>query len=174
MTMVGTPAPSFRMASTKNLDLLNDDVSLDDYAGRWLVMFFYPADFTFVCPTEVLAFSERAAEFEAAGASLLGVSVDNVHSHQAWIEFVLGKLAFPLASDLTKQVSRTYGILDEDEGLALRGLFIIDPSGVIQYEVVHGLNTGRSVDEIIRVLHACQVEGRTPANWKIGDQPLAA
>jgi peroxiredoxin (alkyl hydroperoxide reductase subunit C) len=172
MSMVGKAAPDFRMASTKNLDTLDEPVALEDYRGRWLVMFFYPEDFTFVCPTEILAFSAKVDEFEAAGASVIGVSTDNVHSHQAWIEFALGKLKYPLACDPTTKVSRSYGVLLEDEGIAQRGAFIIDPAGVVRYEVVHDLDTGRNVEEIYRVLRALQMSGKCPAGWKPGEPML--
>jgi peroxiredoxin (alkyl hydroperoxide reductase subunit C) len=174
MTLVGSPAPDFRMPSTKNLDYLNEDVSLGDYTDndRWLVLFFYPADFTFVCPTEVLAFSQKADEFDACDADVLGVSTDGPHCHQAWIEFALGKLTFPLASDQTLRVSRDYGVLLEDEGIAQRGLFIIDPQGVVRYEVVHDIDTGRNVEEVLRVLKALHTASKCPANWAPGDPTL--
>ena len=174
MSMVGKPAPDFRMASTKNLDTLDEPVALEDYRGRWLVMFFYPEDFTFVCPTEILAFSEKVDDFEKAGASVLGVSTDNVHSHQAWIEFALGKIKYPLACDPTLRVSRDYGVLIEDEGIARRGLFIIDPEGVVRYRVVHDDNVGRSVTEALRVLRALRADTRVPADWQPGDATLTA
>jgi peroxiredoxin (alkyl hydroperoxide reductase subunit C) len=179
MAKVGEKAPDFTMASTRNLDTLAEPVSLSDYAGQWLVMFFYPLDFTFVCPTEITAMSDRLAEFRHRGASVLGVSTDSVYSHRAWINTPreqggLGGLEYPLASDMTKQVSRDYGVLIEDQGIALRGLFIIDPQGVLQYSVVHNLNVGRSVDETLRVLDALQSGGLCPANWHRGDKLLGA
>lgn len=172
MSLVGNPAPEFTMASTKNLETLDEPVALGDYRGKWLVLFFYPADFTFVCPTEVLAFSHRVPDFQEYGAEVLAVSTDGVYCHQAWIEFALGKLQFPLAADTTLQVSRDYGVLLEDEGIAQRGLFIIDPEGVVRYEVVHDLDTGRSVDEVARVLQALSMKAKCPANWQPGDAPL--
>jgi peroxiredoxin (alkyl hydroperoxide reductase subunit C) len=172
MTLVAKPAPGFTMASTKNLATLDVPVSLSDYAGKWLVLFFYPADFTFVCPTEVLAFSDKVPAFAEYGAEVLGVSTDGVYSHQAWIEFALGRLQVPLASDTTLQVSRDYGVLIEEEGVAQRGLFIIDPQGVVRYEVVHDIDTGRNVDEILRVLGALSTAGKCPANWQPGEENL--
>jgi peroxiredoxin (alkyl hydroperoxide reductase subunit C) len=174
---VGEPAPDFTMGSTKDLDTLEVDVSLSDYKDKWLVLFFYPLDFTFVCPTEILAFSDRIADFEAVGAEVLGVSVDSKFSHKAWINTPLDEngiadLKYPLGADLTKQVSREYGVLIESEGIALRGLFIIDPDGVLQYQVVHALNVGRSVDETLRVLQALQAGGLCAANWTPGDDLL--
>ncbi|HVG38210.1 MAG TPA: peroxiredoxin, partial [Pyrinomonadaceae bacterium] len=140
--MVGQPAPDFDMASTKNIDKLNENVKLEDYRGRWVVLLFYPLDFTFVCPTELTTFSDRLDDFEAIGADVIGVSTDSVHSHRAWIKTPRDKngvegLRYPLAADLTKQVARDYGVLIEDQGIALRGLFIIDPEGILRYKVVH-------------------------------------
>jgi peroxiredoxin (alkyl hydroperoxide reductase subunit C) len=160
------------MLSTKSVDL-DQAVSLDDYQGRWLVLIFYPADFTFVCPTEMLAFSEATVEFEAEDAGLIGISTDGVHCHEAWQEFVLGRLAFPLAADTTLTVCRDYGVLIEDEGIAQRALFIIDPYGVVRYQVVHDGDVGRSVDEALRVLRALRAGCRMPVNWKPGEAPLA-
>ncbi|MFO7172972.1 MAG: peroxiredoxin [Bacillota bacterium] len=175
--LVGRPAPHFDMPSTKNLETLSERVRLEDYRGKWLVLFFYPADFTFVCPTEILAINERIQEFRNLNAEVLGVSVDNVYCHRAWIKAPrelggLGELAFPLASDMTKEVSRAYGVLVEEEGVALRGLFIIDPEGIVRYAVVHDMNIGRSVDETLRVLQALQTGGLCPANWKPGQKTL--
>lgn len=174
---VGAPAPDFTMPSTKDLDSLKSVARLSDYRGKWLVMFFYPLDFTFVCPTEIRAFSEAAERFRKAGAEILGVSTDSVFSHRAWIKAPremngLGELQFPLASDLTREVSRRYGVLIESEGIALRGLFIIDPKGTLQYQVVHNLGVGRSTDETLRVLQAFQTGELCPANWKPGQAPL--
>jgi peroxiredoxin (alkyl hydroperoxide reductase subunit C) len=174
MTLVGRPAPDFRMPSTKNMDTLEEPVALADYAGEWLILFFYPADFTFVCPTEVLAFSEAEARFAEFNAKVIGISTDSVYCHQAWSEFHLGKLSFPLAADVTHSVSRDYGVLLEDAGVAQRGLFIIDPEGVVRYEVVHDMDAGRNVDEIVRVLASLQAGGRVPANWAPGEATLSS
>lgn len=177
MPLVGQKAPEFAMPTTKNLERLDHVAKLSDYSGKWLVFFFYPADFTFVCPTEITAFSERAQEFKDADCEILGCSVDSVHSHRAWIktptdQHGLGPIHYPLASDITKQVARDYEVLVEEEGVALRGLFIIDPEGVIRYQVVHDMNVGRNVDEVLRVLEALQAGGLCAANWKPGDEPL--
>jgi peroxiredoxin (alkyl hydroperoxide reductase subunit C) len=174
---VGQKAPYFKMESTKDMKGLNEPVSLDDYKGKWLVMLFYPLDFTFVCPTELLAFSDRIEEFKNAGAEVLGVSTDSKFSHRAWIQTPRDQngiqgLRYPLGADFTKQVARDYGVLIEDKGIALRGLFIVDPEGVLQYKVVHQLNVGRSVDETLRVLQALQEGGLCPADWKPGQKTL--
>jgi len=177
--MVGQPAPDFDMASTKNMDKLDQGVKLSDYKGRWLVLLFYPLDFTFVCPTELTAFSDRYEEFQGIGADIIGVSTDSVFSHRAWIKTPRDKggvegLVYPLASDATKNVSRDYGVLIEDRGIALRGLFIIDPEGILRYKVVHDLNIGRSAEETLRVIQALQTGGLCQAEWKPGQKTLNA
>jgi peroxiredoxin 2/4 len=174
---IGQKAPDFSMPTTKDLDSLEHVAKLSDYAGKWLVMFFYPLDFTFVCPTEIRGFNTHLEEFHKAGAEVLGVSVDSVYSHRAWIRTTqkdggLGGLKYPLASDITKQVSRDYGVLIEDQGIALRGLFIIDPEGILRYQVVSDLNVGRSVEETLRVLQAFQTGGLCPIDWHPGDRTL--
>ena len=160
----GKQAPEFRMVTTKDLDTLEHEATLADYKGKWLVLFFYPADFTFVCPTEVLAFNAAVNAFAGYNAHLLGVSTDGVFSHVAWMEFHIGKLDFPLASDRNQAVSQAYGVLDE-AGQSTRGVFIIDPEGIVRHEVVHDDRVGRSVDEILRVLTALQSPGRTFAQF---------
>ncbi|HWR09866.1 peroxiredoxin [Sporomusa sp.] len=175
---VGQKAPDFVMTTTSNMETLEHVAKLEDFQGKWLVLFFYPLDFTFVCPTEILGFNTRLAEFESLGASLLGVSTDSVYSHRAWIKSsrgdggLGGHLNYPLASDITKRVSRDYGVLIEEEGIALRGLFIIDPDGILRYQVVSDLNVGRSVEEVVRVLSALQTGGLCPIDWHPGDRTL--
>jgi peroxiredoxin 2/4 len=179
---VGEKAPDFTMAVAKPGDTaktVGSKVSLSDYSGKWLVLFFYPLDFTFVCPTEITALSDRSEEFEEIDAEILGVSIDSVYSHMAWMNMPreqhgLGGINYPLASDLTKEVAGKYGVLIEDAGIALRGLFIIDPSGVLQYAVINSLNIGRSTDETLRVLQALQTGGLCPSDWKPGKQLLNA
>jgi len=177
MLQVGKKAPDFDMPSTKDMKGLKENVRLSDYKGKWLILFFYPLDFTFVCPTEIKAFSDHYDKFKAAGAEIVGVSTDSVYSHRAWINTPesqngLGTIKFPIASDITKDVSRDYGVLLEDRGIALRGLFIIDTEGNLQYQVVHSLNIGRSVDETVRVLEALKTGGLCGADWKPGQKPL--
>ena len=163
--LVGKLAPDFRMTTTKDLNTLAHEATLKDYRDRWLVLFFYPADFTFVCPTEVMAFSSAVPAFAEQDAEVLGVSTDGVFSHVAWMEFHIGQLAFPLASDRTQAVSKAYGVLEEESGQSARAVFIIDPEGVVRYEVVHDDRVGRSVDEILRVLAALQAPGRSFAQF---------
>jgi peroxiredoxin 2/4 len=172
LSLLGSPAPQFSLPSTKSADL-DQPVSLDDYRGRWLVLIFYPADFTFVCPTEILAFNAAVERFEAEGASLIGISTDGVHCHEAWQEFILGRLEFPLASDTALTVCRDYGVLIEEEGVAQRALFIIDPTGVLRYQVVHDSDVGRSVDEPLRVLRGLIARCPVPAGWQPGAPTLA-
>jgi peroxiredoxin (alkyl hydroperoxide reductase subunit C) len=174
---VGKKAPEFEMPSTKNLQKLNQNVTLSDYAGRWLVLLFYPLDFTFVCPTELTTFSDRYDAFEAIGTDVIGVSVDSVYSHRAWIQTPrdangVSGLRYPLASDITKSVSRDYGVLIEESGVALRGLFVIDPEGNLRYQVVHDLSIGRSAEETLRVIQALQTGGLCKAEWRPGDETL--
>ena len=167
---VGQPAPDFELDAVIGKEFKK--VKLSDYRGSWVVLYFYPLDFTFVCPTEIKGFSERHNEFVEAGAVVLGGSVDSQFSHLAWINHELGELKYPLFADMTKEVSRTYGVLKEDLGVALRGLFIINPEGVIQYQLVHDLGVGRSVDETLRVLKALQTGENCPVNWKPGEKTL--
>jgi len=170
--LVGKSAPDFKLNAVTGDGKDFTQVALEDYKGKWLVLFFYPLDFTFVCPTEITGYSKEIEKFKSLGAEVLGVSVDSEHSHKAWINGDLGPINFPLAADMTKRVSDDYGILMEDEGIALRGLFIINPEGVLQYSVVHDLNVGRSVDETLRVLQALQTGGLCPLDWEDGDALL--
>lgn len=177
--LVGKKAPDFTMETALGNGQGFGKVSLSDYRGKWLVFFFYPLDFTFVCPTEITALSDAAEEFKKLNCEILGASTDSIHSHKAWINTPkdsngLGQLNFPLASDITKSVARDYGILIEEEGIALRGLFIINPEGELQYQVVHHNNVGRSVEETLRVLEALQSGGLCPVNWKKGEKLLNA
>jgi len=177
LAKVGQPAPDFNMPSTKNIDTLAENVKLADYKGKWLILLFYPLDFTFVCPTELIHFSDRLEEFQGVGAEVVGVSTDSVHSHRAWLKTPKDKngiegVKYPIASDVGGKLSRAFNILVEDANIALRGLFIINPEGVLQYSVVHDLNIGRSVDETLRVLQGLQTGGLCSADWKPGQENL--
>jgi alkyl hydroperoxide reductase subunit AhpC len=168
---VGSSAPFFTLDAVVNLEFKK--VSLSDYHGKWVVLFFYPGDFTFVCPTEIMGFNKALDEFNRANAEVLAVSVDSKYSHLAWLRSgALDKLVYPLLSDFNKQTASDYGVLDAEQGSARRGLFIIDPTGVIQYRVVHSDKVGRSVDETLRVLKALQTEELCPLNWKPGDKTI--
>lgn len=169
--VIGRVAPDFKMTAMSGDGSKELSVSLKDYAGKWLVLFFYPLDFTFVWPTEIRAFSERYDEFKACGADVLGVSIDSWFTHSAWIKNGLGEIRFPLASDLTHEVSKNYGVYMEELGAAQRAIFIIDDEGIIRYVSVSDLGAGRDIDSIINVLKAAQnaKSGKlVPANWKDG------
>lgn len=170
--LIGTKAPDFKMNAVLGDGSDFTKVSLEDYKGKWVVMFFYPLDFTFVWPTEITGFSKKVDEFKKLNTEVLSISTDSEHSHKAWINSDLGKVNFPMASDRTRTVSKDYGVLIEEEGIALRGLFIIDPEGMIRYSVVHDLGIGRSVDETLRVLKALQTGGLCPIDWEEGDELL--
>lgn len=175
---VGKQAPRFEMEAvlaTKEFGKVSLEQNMKE--DKWTVLYFYPMDFTFVCPTEIIALSDRYDEFEDLDAEVIGVSTDTVHTHLAWINTDrtkngLGDLRYPLAADTNHVVSREYGVLIEEEGIALRGLFIISPDGELMYQVVHHNNIGRETDEVLRVLQALQTGGLCPANWKPGQATL--
>jgi alkyl hydroperoxide reductase subunit AhpC len=163
---IGDKAPDFKVKGILKGQVA--DYSLAAYQGRWLVLFFYPADFTFICPTEVTGFSKMAKDFAAEEAAILGASVDTIDSHRSWA-VELGGLEYPLLSDENKTLSRAYGVLDEKEGVSLRATYIISPAGAISYQVVSHVNVGRSVEETLRVLKALRTERLCPSDWKPGD-----
>ena len=154
---VGQQAPDF--TATAVVDQEFKEISLSQYRGKYVVLFFYPLDFTFVCPTEITAFSDRYADFSSKNTEVLGVSVDSQFSHLAWIQSPrnqggLGDIAYPLVADLKKEIASAYNVLDEDAGVALRGLFIIDPDGVIMHATINNLPVGRNVDEtLLSLIH---------------------
>ena len=179
-TLVGKPAPKFKTAAIVK-GAIKPDVSLDDYKGKWVVLFFYPLDFTFVCPTEIIGFADRIADFTSRGAEVLGVSIDSQYSHLAWYNTPRNKGGiagsdYPILADVTKSIARDYGVLDEAKGIALRGVFLINPDGVVQSETVNFFNIGRNVDEILRTLDAAQQAAKTgevcPANWSKGKDTI--
>jgi alkyl hydroperoxide reductase subunit AhpC len=168
---VGSLAPLFTLDAVVDLEFRK--VSLSDYRGKWVVLFFYPGDFTFVCPTEIKGFNKALTEFAALNAQVLAVSVDSKFSHLAWIKSgALDKLEYPLLSDFSKLTALSYRVLDEQNSYARRGLFIIDPDGMIQYRIVHNEKVGRSVEETLRVLKALQTQELCPINWKPGDKTI--
>lgn len=176
--MVGKQAPRFTMDAVL-ADKSFGKVSLEENMkqDKWTVLFFYPMDFTFVCPTEITAMSDRFDEFEDLDTEIIAVSTDTIHTHLAWINTArenngLGELKYPLAADTNHQISREYGVLIEEEGIALRGLFIVNPEGEMQYQTVFHNNIGRDVDETLRVLQALQTGGLCPANWRPGQKTL--
>jgi peroxiredoxin 2/4 len=169
--MIGKPAPDFTAQAYMNGEI--KEVSLSQSKGKWTVLFFYPLDFTFVCPTEIKGFQESFNEFKASNVEILGVSVDSVYSHKQWCDTSLGQLSFPLISDLSHRISRDYGVLIEEKGISLRGAFIIDPEGNLRSYVVNDLSVGRSVDELLRTVQAFQTGANCPVNWKPGQPTLS-
>ncbi len=167
---VGSPAPGFDEMAYVAGEFSR--VQLRDFAGKWVVLFFYPLDFTFVCPTEIRGFAQYTAEFEEKNAVVVGASTDSEHSHKAWFEKDMPEVKFPVLADTAHRVSRDYGVLLEDKGIALRGTFIIDPDGVLRYQLVSDLDVGRSVEETLRVLDALQNGGLCPVGWKKGEDTL--
>ena len=177
---VQNEAPDFKATSVME-DGSIKEVKLSDYKGKYVVLFFYPLDFTFVCPTEIISMSDRMDEFSVRNAQVLGVSVDSQFSHLAWRNTPrkqggIGEITYPLVSDLDKSISRKYGVLVEKPGIALRGLFIIDKLGKIRHITINDLPLGRNVDEVLRVLDAIQFNEKygevCPANWKQGDKGM--
>jgi len=178
VSLVGEIAPEFSMKAVdgQSLDAV---VEPKRYAGRWLVLFFYPADFTFVCPTELRAVSARRNEVLERDADVAFVSTDSVYSHKAWMDAPadmggVGHLTFPMASDPTHSVSRAFGVLDEASGQSQRATVIIDPEGRVRYSLVHDDRIGRSVDELLRVLDALRTGERCPVDWRRGEAVLSA
>lgn len=173
MPMIGQPAPQFVAPAVVDGGDFKE-LNLHDYRGKWVVLFFYPLDFTFVCPTEITQFRDQLKDFRAAGAEVIGCSVDSVHSHRRWVKDDLGNLGYPLIGDVTKRVSRDFGVLLEDKGIATRGTFIIDPEGKIQYMGIHNLDVGRDAKEILRVVQALKSGELCGAGWKPGEKHVVA
>ncbi len=170
MAKIGEKAPQFAAEAYVNGEFKT--VKLEDYKGKWVVLFFWPLDFTFICPTEIKGFAKREEDFTKLNAVVLGASTDSAHSHKAWREQDLKEVNFPLISDMSHTISRDYGVLIEEKGFALRGTFIIDPEGVLQYSVVSNLNVGRSVEETLRALKAFQTGDLCPVEWEPGESTL--
>lgn len=179
MALVGKKAPDFTADAVINKEFKK--VSLSDYAGKkWVILFFYPLDFTFVCPTEITSFSDAYEDFKNRNTEILGVSTDSIYTHLAWIntprnEGGLGDLNYPLISDFTKEISKSYDVL-LPEGMTLRATFIIDPEGIVQFELIHSNDIGRNVAEILRSLDALQYIRKhgvvCPANWTPGKDTM--
>ena len=180
MPLVGSPAPEFKANAYVNGEL--KELSLSDYRGKWVYLLFYPLDFTFVCPTEILAFSRRAQELRDLGCEVIGVSIDSHFVHKAWVETPrdkggLGGIDIPLVADMDKQIAASYGVLAG--AIALRGLFLIDPEGVVQQATIHNLPVGRSTNEAKRVLTAFQFVKNNdglvcPTDWEAGQDTMKA
>jgi alkyl hydroperoxide reductase subunit AhpC len=175
-SLVQQTAPSFKCQAVMP-DGTFKEVSLEDYRGQYVVLFFYPLDFTFVCPTEIIAFSDAEAEFKERGVQLLSCSIDSHFTHLAWRqrsrqEGGLGEIRYPMLADLNRKIGEDYGVLTAG-GVALRGLFLIDKQGIVRHQVVNDLPLGRSVDEALRMVDALQYFEKNgevcPANWKQGE-----
>lgn len=167
---VGNLAPDFKTQAYQGGQF--KDVSLKDFQGKWVCLFFYPLDFTFVCPTEIRGFAAHDGQFKEAGCQIVGCSTDSVFSHKAWFEKDLSEVKFPVLADTAHHVSRDYGVLLEDKGIALRGTFLIDPKGTLQWMTVNALDVGRSVEEVLRTLQALQTGEKCPVDWKPGKPTL--
>ena len=181
-SLVTSEAPDFA-AQAVMPDNSFAELKLSSYRGKYVTLFFYPLDFTFVCPSEIVAFDAALAQFEQKNTQVIGISVDSHYTHLAWKntprkEGGIGPIKYPLVADLTKQISKDYGVYLEKEGVALRGLFLIDKQGVVRHALVNDLPIGRSVDEALRVLDALQFHEQhgdvCPANWHAGEEAMRA
>lgn len=167
---VGSLAPDFRAKAYVAGQF--KDVGLKDFQGKWVCLYFYPLDFTFVCPTEIRSFGAKEAEFRELGCQVVACSTDSEYSHKAWFERDLSEVKHPVLADTAHNISRDYGVLIEDKGIALRGTFLIDPKGTLQWMSVNALGVGRSVDEVLRTLQALKTGELCPAEWKPGKPTL--
>ncbi|MCP4723411.1 MAG: peroxiredoxin [bacterium] len=180
MSLVTKEAPDFTAQAVMG-DNQFEELTLSKYRGKYVLLFFYPLDFTFVCPSEIIAFDKELEKFRSKNCEVIGVSVDSHFTHLAWKNTPvnnggIGNIRYPLVADLTKDISRDYGVLTEDGAVALRGLYLIDKEGVIRHEVVNDLGLGRSVSEAVRMLDALQFSEEhgevCPANWKEGEEAM--
>jgi len=178
--MVTKEAPDFTATAIMPDNTFKEDFKLSDFRGRYVILFFYPLNFTFVCPSEILAFNKVVSEIEKHNCQLIAVSVDSQYSHYAWKttpvnEGGIGNISYPLVADLDKSISQSYGVL-LDAGVALRGLFLIDRDGIVRHMVINDLPLGRSVNEALRLLHALQFTEQhgdvCPANWQQGEEAM--
>jgi lipoyl-dependent peroxiredoxin subunit C len=178
MRTIGDTLPSFQLHSVVSLAPGKEfqEINERSYPGRWLVLFFWPMDFTFVCPTEIAEFGRREREFQKRGAQILGASTDTHYVHLAWRQSHpdLKELPFPMLADTKRELSSALGILHKQDGVALRATFLVDPEGVIRFVSVNDLSVGRSVEEVLRVLDALQTGELCPVNWKQGEATLSA
>ncbi len=176
MLTIGDKFPAFKQKAVVSLEKGKEfeEVSGTDYAGKWKVVFFWPKDFTFVCPTEIAAFGKKNRAFAERDAQILGVSTDNEFVHLAWRKSHpdLKDLPFPMLSDLKRELSSALGILHPTEGVAMRATFIVDPEGTIRFVAVTDLDVGRNVDDVLRVLDALQTDELCPCNWQKGEPTL--
>jgi peroxiredoxin (alkyl hydroperoxide reductase subunit C) len=178
--LVGKTAPDFTAKAVQGNEFI-DAFRLSDHKGKYIVLFFYPLDFTFVCPTELHAFNEKLGDFKAKGVELIAVSIDSHFSHHAWLNTPKSKggiegVAYPIVADIKKEISAAYDVLVAGEGIAYRGLFLIDPNFTVRHQVVNDLPLGRSVDETLRMVDALQFVDKygevCPANWHKGEKAM--
>ncbi len=181
--LVGKQAPEFTSSAVMADGSINDNFSLADFKGKYIVLFFYPLDFTFVCPTELIAFSHRIAEFEKRGVQVIGCSIDSQFTHLAWRNTPIdnggiGPVKYPLVADVKHQICRDYDVELDPDGVALRGSFLIDKAGVVRHQVVNDLPLGRNIDEMLRMVDALQFHEKhgevCPAGWSQGDKGMVA
>jgi len=176
MLTIGDNFPAFKLKATVSNDLANAFIDLSDksYPGKWLCVFFYPKDFTFVCPTEIVGFAQINDQFADRDCQILSASIDSEFVHLAWRKDHkdLNRLPFPMLSDIKRELSQALGILHKDEGVSLRATFLVDPDGVIRFVDVTDLNVGRNPQEVLRVLDALQTDELCPCSWKQGEQVL--
>lgn len=180
MTLVGKKAPEFTASAVMGNQIVTP-FNLKQFRGKYVVFFFYPLDFTFVCPTELHAFQERLEEFEKRGAQVIGCSVDSPYCHLAWLNTPKSKggilgVSYPLVADVSKKIAQEYGVLIPEQGVAYRGLFLLDKEGIVRHQVVNDLPLGRSIEEAIRILDALiyfETHGEVcPANWQNGNKSM--
>ena len=179
-TLVTKEAPDFTATAVMPNNTFKEDFKLSDYKGKYVVLFFYPLDFTFVCPSEIIAFNKKLDEFKKRDTEVIGVSIDSQFTHLAWKNTEvnkggIGNVQYPLVADLSKNISKEYGVLF-DEAIALRGLFLIDKEGIVRHSVINDLPLGRNIDEALRMVDALQyfeAHGEVcPANWKTGEEAM--
>lgn len=178
--LIGKTAPHFTAKAVVKGKII-EEFSLRDFLGKYVVFFFYPLDFTFVCPTELHAFQEKLAEFEQRNTQVVACSIDSWFTHCAWLNTPKNKggiegVEYPIVSDLNKNISRNYQVLKEDEGIAYRGLFLIDKQGIVRHQLINDLPLGRSVEEVLRLVDALSYFEKNgevcPANWKLGAKSM--
>ena len=178
--LVNQNAPDFTAAAVMPDNSINENFKLSDYKGKYVVLFFWPLDFTFVCPTEIIAHDHRLAQFKERGVEVIGVSIDSVYTHHAWKNTDInkggiGQVQFPMVADVNHAITRAYGV-EHGDGVALRASFLIDKEGIVQHQVVNNLPLGRNVDEMIRMVDALQYHEQygevCPAGWKKGDKAM--
>jgi len=178
MLTVGDRFPDFRLQAAVSLEPGREfeEITQDSHSGRWKVVFFWPMDFTFVCPTELAVFGARQRDFAERGAQILGASTDSHYVHLNWRIHhpALKDLSFPMLADTKRELASALGVLHKEDGVALRATFIVDPAGIIRHASVNDLSVGRNVDEVLRVLDALQTDQLCPCNWKRGEPTLEA